>query len=287
MRKVFEAFNEDVVSHEEMKGLLDTLIAYVSEAKKSLEDTNGKAEARIAKTAGDLLAKLQRTQKAFDKDSTDIKAFSKQWRKELLKRLSKELTAIRKAIPTIPEMPEMPSLDPLWDKLLELEGRIAFPMTPIEQRDALESIDDEDQKLSMDAISGLPAALMEIREERTGRRNIFGVPSRGMFLYIDGVKMGLVSNLNLVAGSNMAISYSKVNGQDTITFESTGGGGSGVNVETPPESPNGVITVFTVSAEPKWVVADGITYYEGAGYSYAALEITMDVPPSASIRVIT
>jgi len=83
----------------------------------------------------------------------------------------------------------------------------------------------------------------------------------------------------------MAIAYSEVLGRPTLTFNSSGGGG-GITVETPPEPPNAITTVFTVSAQPKFVVADGTTYFEGQGYSYAALAVTMDIPPSASIRVI-
>jgi hypothetical protein len=115
---------------------------------------------------------------------------------------------------------------------------------------------------------------------------IFIGPSRGIFLYIDGVKKGLINNANLKAGVGVSLAYSKVNGQDTITINASGGGTSGVTVETPAGAVDASNTVFTVSAEPKWVVADGTTYYDGAGYTYAALTVTMDVPPSASIRAI-
>lgn len=132
----------------------------------------------------------------------------------------------------------------------------------------------------------------ELREElkkalEQGKQvNVVNSPSRGMFIYIGGVKKGIISNMNLVAGTNMAIAYSQVNGQDTLTFNASGGGPGGLTVETPPEAPNAVITTFTVSAEPQWVVADGTTYFDGQGYTYAALQVTMDIPPSATIRVI-
>lgn len=61
---------------------------------------------------------------------------------------------------------------------------------------------------------------------------------------------------------------------------------SGVTVETPTGTINSSNTSFTVTAEPKWVVSDGITYFDSAGYSYAALTITMDVPPSSYLRAI-
>jgi hypothetical protein len=60
----------------------------------------------------------------------------------------------------------------------------------------------------------------------------------------------------------------------------------GITVETPSGTVNAVNPTFTVTATPKWIVADGITYFEGAGYSLATLTVTMDVPPSQFIRAI-
>lgn len=59
-----------------------------------------------------------------------------------------------------------------------------------------------------------------------------------------------------------------------------------VTVETPTGSVNGANTTFTVTAEPKWIVADGIIYFAGLGYSYNALTVTMDIAPSYGIRAI-
>ena len=59
-----------------------------------------------------------------------------------------------------------------------------------------------------------------------------------------------------------------------------------LRLKPPPETPDAVITVFTVTAEPQWIVADGTTYYAGKGYTYAALAVTMEVPPSSFIRAI-
>ncbi len=64
------------------------------------------------------------------------------------------------------------------------------------------------------------------------------------------------------------------------------GGGSGVTVETPAGAVNAVNATFTPSAEPQWIVADGITYYDGAGYTYSVPNVVLDVPPSQYIRAI-
>lgn len=68
-----------------------------------------------------------------------------------------------------------------------------------------------------------------------------------------------------------------------------GGGGTtttAITVETPTGTVDASNQTFTVTAEPKYVVADGVTYFAGAGYTYNALQITMDIPPSQSIRAI-
>jgi len=62
------------------------------------------------------------------------------------------------------------------------------------------------------------------------------------------------------------------------------GGGSGWTVATPTGTVDSSNASFTVTAEPKCVISDGMTYFDGAGYTYAALSITLDIPPSSFIR---
>lgn len=57
-------------------------------------------------------------------------------------------------------------------------------------------------------------------------------------------------------------------------------------VSTPTGTVDGSNSVFTVTAEPKWVVSDGIVLFDGLGYTYSALSITLDIPPSYGIRAI-
>lgn len=109
---------------------------------------------------------------------------------------------------------------------------------------------------------------------------------RGFYVYIDGLKKGIVKEFNFVGGVGMAIAYSEVLGRPTLTLNATGGGSGGITVETPPEEPDASRVEFTASDEPKYVIADGATYVEGHGYSYAAPLVTMSIPPSQSIRLI-
>jgi len=59
-----------------------------------------------------------------------------------------------------------------------------------------------------------------------------------------------------------------------------------MTVETPIGSVNGVNVTFTVTAEPKWIVADGVVLFDSLGYVYSVLTVTMDIPPSYGIRAI-
>ena len=44
--------------------------------------------------------------------------------------------------------------------------------------------------------------------------------------------------------------------------------------------------IYTVENEPKWIVVDSNTYFEGAGYSYSAGTLTLDTKPVLFIRSI-
>lgn len=83
----------------------------------------------------------------------------------------------------------------------------------------------------------------------------------------------------VAAGSNVTITTNSA-GAKVINAATASGTWS-----TPPETPDGVTTVFTVGASaPTDVVADGIQYYEGAGYTYAASQITFDSAPTQYVR---
>lgn len=65
----------------------------------------------------------------------------------------------------------------------------------------------------------------------------------------------------------------------------TTGGGS-TTVETPTGTVNSSNVSFTVTATPKFIVADNTTYFEGFGYSLAGLNVTMELAPNNFIRAI-
>lgn len=50
-------------------------------------------------------------------------------------------------------------------------------------------------------------------------------------------------------------------------------------VETPVGTVNGTNRTFTVTNTPKYIVSDGVTYFENSGYTLSTLTITMDFAP--------
>lgn len=60
---------------------------------------------------------------------------------------------------------------------------------------------------------------------------------------------------------------------------------------TTPHTPTGTVdgsnTAFVAATAPSFVVADGGTYFSGAGYTLVGLNITMDNAPTQYIRYFT
>ena len=61
-------------------------------------------------------------------------------------------------------------------------------------------------------------------------------------------------------------------------------GSGGITIETPTGTVNAVNTTFTPTKEPLYAVADGIQYFESAGYTWDGTRIVFDVPPSQYVR---
>lgn len=57
-------------------------------------------------------------------------------------------------------------------------------------------------------------------------------------------------------------------------------------VAIPVGTVNGSNATFTVSATPLYLVSDGIVIFQGLDYSLSGLTITMNLPPSLSLRAI-
>jgi hypothetical protein len=63
------------------------------------------------------------------------------------------------------------------------------------------------------------------------------------------------------------------------------GSGGGTPVAPSTGNVDGVNAAFGAPSDPKYAVADGATYFEGAGYSYAGGIVTFTVAPSEYVRL--
>ncbi len=80
------------------------------------------------------------------------------------------------------------------------------------------------------------------------------------------------------------------NNSGTMQFKNSGG--EWVDIGPTVKTPTGIVdpiagnTTFTPTKEPKWVIADGATYFDGEGYTWTGTDIEMDLAPSNFIRFI-
>ena len=143
-------------------------------------------------------------------------------------------------------------------------------VTPEQIRDDLESLQG-DNRLDVSAIKGI-----ELKTNAKGKPIGFG--GRGFYLYVAGAKKGLAQFVNLVAGSNVTIADSIVNGLHTLTFSSTGGSGGGLSLITSSGTINDSNTAFPFASKPITVVVNGLSYRENHGWSWDGVNATLDNP---------
>jgi len=102
-------------------------------------------------------------------------------------------------------------------------------------------------------------------------------------------QLRLLSSGNLISAYVTEINFSTgitpvYSGNGRVTVTASGGGGGGFSIETPTGSVNGSNVTFTVTQTPVYIVSDGATYFDGAGYTVAGLTVTMTVAPTSFIR---
>ncbi len=152
------------------------------------------------------------------------------------------------------------------------QGDAGSPDLPDE---VVDKVNAARSKIKLTAIADLPQTLERLtamtREGRGGKG--------GQYLHGGGDTVQAGTNITITRNSN---------GTKTISSTSGGGGGGSLALvpETPPETVNASRLVFTVSAEPEYIVADGATLYDGEGYTYSNLQVTMGLAPSLYIRAI-
>lgn len=160
-----------------------------------------------------------------------------------------------------------------WRKIVFRSGE-----TSEDLRDKLELLQNEERldKTAIRGIEEIEEKVKEISLRPVGR----GGGAKGIGLYIGGSKKLLTAQqINLIAGTNITLSYSYANGRNDITIN--GGAGGSMSVLAATGTINDSNVVFTFASEPKLVVVNGAAYRHGAGVTIATTTATLDNPPGS------
>lgn len=220
--------------------------------QKELEKLSTKLDSSVKKVASDL-----------EKQLVDVREFVALFEKydpsELIQNIelnSSELASIKSYIEDVGETSES-----IRNKLETLTG---------------------DERLSAKYISGLEDIISKlIAENQKLSGSVTSYQGRGggnVEVFSSGTKVG--SGQGIDFGSGFTVTHNGSSAQVSIAS------GSGVTVETPSGTVNGSNKTFTVTATPKWIVSDGIVYFENAGYTLSGLTVTMTSEPGQYIRAI-
>lgn len=152
-------------------------------------------------------------------------------------------------------------------------GKEGSPDTPAQVRDKLETLEG-DGRLDKSAIKGLEEIEKEAKKTKL-TPTIFGRPA--LNLYVDGQKQGAIQYLNLIAGTNVTLTYSRAHGRNDITISATGTGG-GLSLLAATGTVDDSNVSFTFPSAPTLVVVNGAAYRHGKGATISGTSVTLDNP---------
>ena len=170
---------------------------------------------------------------------------------------------------------------------IKTETKIENPVTGNEIIQKINDSDPEEVGIGISHILNLSSRLKEMRENIDKIGLIASMPrggggggSGGIEVFKSGVKIGSGTALNFIGSGVSITSDGHFN---NVTITGTGGGG-GYTKETPTGAVNSGNTTFIVTSVPVYIVADGSTYFENAGYVISGLEVEMTDAPTQFIR---
>jgi len=273
-KKAWSLINDDTVSKKDFIDLSTTLISFIKEARTKLDkDTTASGD----KISREVSASLKSFQKEVQKLRAEIKEsadFSDKRAKSVLAETKQLANSMRDMVFNIGDEMVRARID--MDRMF---GGLPEAETPTAIRTKLESLKG-DERLDKSAIRGLEEAI----KETGGTTRRLGWGAHPLTVMATGVAID--KNVRFIDFRGAGVTSVVRSSTGVLTVTVGGGGGGGSTVETPTGTVNASNAVFTPSAEPQYVVADGITSFAGAGYTWNGTTITMDIPPSQYIRAI-
>lgn len=241
---------------------------------RSSQDTQAKVIEQIAVALGQSFTDLEKTSnKQTETSRKELKSYLqseldvlKSQHFDALGELSLRLSTLKDG----KDANEQVIIDAVLAKIPPVIFPEVIPETPDE---TVQKINQSTQQIKKERVEGLTDALMNIAYAAMQSMPVttsFFNGLRAKNLVIDG-----------------ATAY-QVDDTVHITGISSSGGGGGITAwSTPPEIPNVIITSFTVTGIPTDVIADGVNFYNGAGYTQVGNQVIFDNPPAQYVRYRT
>lgn len=266
LEALLDTFDEGAVQPDELIRAIDAVMAVIDQNGKTLVDTIVKNKALSDSDISQLKADIKAAQASLKALVSEVKANADTSLSSVKTALLNEIKRVESAIPVLP--PET-DLSEVFAHIEDMRGgmsKLSELILGENVRNSLEVLQGED-RLDKSAIRGLDdyEEVAQLAREKSS-----------------GAKGWASSIAEIRAGSGISVDRTDLR-RPIISVTATP---SSLTVETPTGTVDASNASFTVTAEPLWVVSDGIIYFNGAGYTYAALSITMEVPPSQFIRAI-
>lgn len=159
------------------------------------------------------------------------------------------------------------------------QGPAGVNAAPDTGDEIIRKINEDSQHLIIkEAVEGLPQ--LEEKVNSIELRPAGPGGAKGIGLYVNGAKKLLTAQtINLVAGTNVTLSYNSSNGRNDITISSTGDASGGLSVLPATGTVDDSNVTFTFASTPTLVVVNGTAYRNGFGVTIVTTTATLDNPP--------
>lgn len=241
VEKIFQMISEEYVKPEEVMEIFVALNASIKKTREEIEENIASNKGEMVDSQNNLYSKIKtlevNTKEIYDRIASRMALDSKTTREQIL-NIVKDLTELRNSIP------KETDLSGIWDKLNELEVKIPTvpeEITPYQIIEKLESIDNESEKLGIEAIKDLRKELDELKSKIGGRVPIGGFNIKSVNFHItddetpEGTKNGVNTVFTIKTAPSPASSLKVyVNGQrQRVTENYTFSGRTITFVEAP------------------------------------------------------
>ena len=196
LEKFLELITEDHVMPEELEKIIEFVLKIISDTKDSLRQIDQENKDELS----DKIVSVQQLASAIEEKCRQMIAKHEgKMTKEmdvLTEQLFLQVKTLRDSIPSQSEMSSIES------RLIVLEK--PEPEAPYKARNELEAIDNESEKLKMEAIQNLPSELKKIWEElkknSKGRASLGGFNYKSMDFHIidDETPVGTINSSNTI-----------------------------------------------------------------------------------------